>query len=413
MAFNPLDEKGIPMEKQIHPWADLNVEPYRAKNVHPYTRTRIIAMNGIEVEAAIFMHQFNRHTVNPELKKELAMVRRTEQLQQKVVNWLIPATESILELTLGYEQVAVDLTAWLAQTEPDPNVKQALDFALLEDFDHLYRYANLYTMDTGQDPADIVGNYTEIMPGRPTIAEHRHPHDSLTMHYDAESADILTKLHVLTIVPAEQQTMNFYMNVGNRYETMLGRGLFQEIGMIEEQHVSHYECLADPTVSWLDRMLLHEYNECYLYYSCMETETDPRIKKIWEQHLDMEIAHLHGAIDLIKKFEGRDATEMLPAHFPELVVFQSNKEYIRKIIEEQVDFTKDGKEYVRVGELPEDHRYFQYQKMVNDDGVPSRDVIEQHIEQKQQDFRIETEGDHPIGPLQDRKSVDDQVARAA
>lgn len=27
MAFNPLDEKGIPMEQQIHKWSDLNVEP--------------------------------------------------------------------------------------------------------------------------------------------------------------------------------------------------------------------------------------------------------------------------------------------------------------------------------------------------------------------------------------------------
>jgi len=40
--------------------------------------------------------------------------------------------------------VAVDLTANLAKNEPDSYVKQTLDFALLEDFDHLYRYACLY-----------------------------------------------------------------------------------------------------------------------------------------------------------------------------------------------------------------------------------------------------------------------------
>jgi hypothetical protein len=40
-------------------------------------------------------------------------------------------------------QVAVDLTAWPARTEPDPYVKQCLEFGLLEDFDHLYRYVNL------------------------------------------------------------------------------------------------------------------------------------------------------------------------------------------------------------------------------------------------------------------------------
>ena len=34
----------------------------------------------------------------------------------------------------------------LAMREPDKRVKAALDFALLEDFDHLYRYADLLDM---------------------------------------------------------------------------------------------------------------------------------------------------------------------------------------------------------------------------------------------------------------------------
>ena len=41
-----------------------------------------------------------------------------------------------LSIHLGYEQLAVDLTAVMAQKEPDCNVRNALNFALLEDFDH-------------------------------------------------------------------------------------------------------------------------------------------------------------------------------------------------------------------------------------------------------------------------------------
>ena len=48
--------------------------------------------------------------------------------------------------------MAVDLTAWLARNEPDPMVHQALDFALLEDFDHLYRYSDLYELLTAVMP---------------------------------------------------------------------------------------------------------------------------------------------------------------------------------------------------------------------------------------------------------------------
>src|SRR5690606_5902492 len=99
-----------------------------------------IAMNGIEVECIMFSHQMARHTADFGIKQQLAMVRRIEQQQQKAVNWLIPGNESTLEVTIGYEQVAVDLTAWLARHEPDPYLKKVYDFALLEDFDHLYRY---------------------------------------------------------------------------------------------------------------------------------------------------------------------------------------------------------------------------------------------------------------------------------
>lgn len=86
MSFNPLKEKGIPIEKQIRNWSALNVTPYHKKEVHPYTRTRIIFMNGIEVEGAMFSHQFARHTSDPDLKKKLALSRRVEQQQQKAVN---------------------------------------------------------------------------------------------------------------------------------------------------------------------------------------------------------------------------------------------------------------------------------------------------------------------------------------
>jgi hypothetical protein len=133
----------------------------------------VIVMNGIEVESIIFSHQFARHTDNPEIKRALALSRRVDAQQQKAVNGLNPGDQTPLETTIGYEQVAVDLTSWLARHEPDPMLKQALDFALLEDFDHLYRYANLYELLDGKDATELTGHLTEITPGRPTIVEHR------------------------------------------------------------------------------------------------------------------------------------------------------------------------------------------------------------------------------------------------
>jgi hypothetical protein len=90
MAFNPLDQPGIPVEEQFRDWSELLPEPYDKREVDPYTRTRVILMNGIEVESIIFSHQFARHTDNLEIKRALALSRRVDQQQQKVVNGLIP-----------------------------------------------------------------------------------------------------------------------------------------------------------------------------------------------------------------------------------------------------------------------------------------------------------------------------------
>ncbi|MFP4517524.1 MAG: hypothetical protein ACLFNV_12090 [Desulfovibrionales bacterium] len=405
MAFNPFGERGLPLEQQIQNWTELNVKPYDKNEVHPYTRCRAIVMNGAEIESVYFGHQFARHVQDPELKKNLAMVRRIEAQQQKMVNWMIPANESVLENTIGYEQVAVDLTAGLAQMEPDPYVKAAFDFALLEDFDHLYRYADLLEMTEGVKAERLVGDLTEIIPGRPTVAEHRHPFDEVRKPFDASSADIQTMLNCNIIVAAEQQTMNFYMNVGNRADTMLGRGLYQEIAMVEEQHVTHYESLIDPTQSWFMRNVMHHYTEAYLYWCFMNDEVDRNIKIHWERHLDMEIGHLKAAAEIMKKHEGKDPEESLPNSFPDPFVFRSNVDYVRNILAEQTDWSADGTNFLPVTDLPENHRYFHHQERVNRGPVPSQEVIREHIDKTGRDYRLELGGEHPVERFRQKEEV--------
>ncbi|WP_018503918.1 hypothetical protein [Parafrankia discariae] len=395
MSFNPLQEKGIALGDQVRNWSELNVTPYNRVDVDPYTRCRVIALNGIEVESILFSHQFNRHTDIPEVKEVLAETRAVEQQQQKAVNWLIPGDESTLEVTLGYEQVAVDLTAWLARSEPDPYLRQTYDFGLVEDFDHLYRYANLYELLEGRTAEGIVRQLTEVMPGRPTANEHRHPRDNIRRHYDKHTVDPLSRLHALTITAAEQQTMNFYMNIGNRYMEPLARSLYAEIAMVEEEHVTQYESMLDPAESWFEQLVQHEYNECYMYYSFAAQEPDRRIRDLWELHLAMEIGHLHAAAELLQRFDGRDPEEVLPAVLPEPVRFEPNKEYVRDILANQVDLTSLGTGYVM-----DSHRRFQErQAKVNAGGVPSEQVIDAHRQRFGTDYRLETEGPHPVPRL--------------
>lgn len=398
--MNPLDHKGMPVEDQVRSWSDLNVEPYDKHAVDPYTRTRVILMNGTEVESILFSHQFARNTDNLEILQALALSRRIEAQQQKVVNGLNPGDQTPLETTIGYEQVAVDLTSWLARHEPDPMLKQALDFALLEDFDHLYRYANLYELLDGKAASALTKSLTEITPGRPTIIEHRHPHDDVRGHFETHTVDPLSRLHVMTIIGAEQQTMNFYMNHGADWIEPIARGLYAEIALIEEQHVTHYESLLDPLDSWLKQLVFHEYNEVYLYWSVLQNETDPRISRIWEEHLDMEIGQLHVACDLLRRYDGIEPDEILPAALPDTpVTFEPNKDYVRDILAAQIDLRADGLDYVSDADLPADHRSRRYRATVNAGGTPSEQIIERNRSVQGRDYRDETNGENPVPGL--------------
>lgn len=401
--MNPFELKPMNINDSIMNWNEMYPCSYNKCDVNPYTKTRIILMNGTEFEANWFSHQFSRHCNNNDLRREIAFTRRIEQQQQKKIQNLKPINENILETTISYEQLAVDLTARLAQNEPNQYVKSALDFALLEDFDHLYRYSDLLEMEYKILPEKLVGRYTEIMPGRPTISHHRHPYDSIR-NFINKDADLITKLNINIITAAEQQTMNYYMNIGQFYTSDLGRRLYQEIGMVEEQHVSHYESLKDPCESWLERLLMHEYTECYLYYSCLNEETDPYIKKIWEIFFEFEVAHLHKACELLMKYENKHWQEIIPdGTFPKLLSLGPNVEYVRDILKNTVNLTAVRENFVPVTDLPIDFDFFKYQEIVNKDicCVPSHNTINQYICKNGIDYRFEIDV-NPIPELRNR-----------
>lgn len=215
------------------------------------------------------------------------------------------------------------------------------------------------------------------------------------------------------ITAAEQQTMNYYMNVAGFYESDIGRSLYQEIGLIEEQHVSHYGSLIDPRQTWLENLLNHEYTECYLYYSCFEDETDPHIKKIWEQHFHEEVAHLHKAAELLKKYEGKEWQQVIPdGNFPQLLTLGENKEYVRKVLGETVQLTSIKDEYTDVAKVPAESEFFTFQNIVNKDVecVPSHKIISQYICKNGMDYRYEDK-ENPIEALRDRKCDNTSVGR--
>ena len=387
--MNPFEEKAKDIEKTYKNWKSINVRPYDKATVDPYTRVRIILMNGTEFEAIWNTTRYSRHCTNNEIRRGMALLRRGEQQQQKRIAALKPIDESVLEHTIGYEQLAVDLTAILAQREKNAYVKNQMDFALLEDFDHLYRYADLLEFERGIHAEKLVGNYTEIMPGRPTVAEARHPRDDVRFYINNDRSDPITRLNIGIITAAEQQTMNYYLNVANLHDTMLGRKLYAEIAMIEEQHVTGYGCLSDPTVDLFECMLMHDYTECYVYWSCYQDETDARIKRLWLMHWEEELSHLHFAASLLEKYSGKVWQQVFPegGAFPEPLTFCEQKEYVREVLK-SVRLTGHAENYAKVDDLPDNFRFFSYNRTVQGDvhTLASHAVIEKTIQKFGTDY---------------------------
>ncbi len=104
--------------------------------------------------------------------------------------------------------------------------------------------------------------------------------------------------------------------------------------------------------------------------------------------------------DVMRRYEGRDPAELLPPTLPDTPVsFEPNKDYVRRVLADQMNLRTDGIDYVDADDLPSDHRYFTYQDRVNAGGAPSEQVIDQTRAARGRDFRDETHGEHPVPEL--------------
>ncbi len=372
MALDLLKPKGMQLKKQNFAWRDLVRNPISKLNDDAFTRVRIILINGLEQDQNRFLHILGRF--NPKLKEATALLRRRKHHQQTLVHWLLSSDHSPLETTIAYEQTAIEVTAAIAQLEPDPYLAQVYRFGLLEDFDHMYRFAALMDRVEGRDPNNILQCYTDILPGRPTIDQHRSPENDLRESYVKEKASVLSKLHALTITAGEHQTRDFYMTIGPMFSDPLARQVYAEIASIEEQHVTQYGSLTDPAEGPLEHWLLREANTVYNYYSCVETETNTQIKAIWEKLLDCSLGQLAYVIELFKEIEKRDPSEVLPENLPKALPYASQRTFVREVLANEIDIRTKGTSFVAMNE--EDTRSLSYRKIMNHDGAPTEIIAQ-------------------------------------
>jgi hypothetical protein len=353
-------------------WKDMVGKPISKLDDDAFTRVRIILMNGLELDSLRTKQVALRSS--RDTRVQLAQLMRIEQHQATTVNWLIGADHSPIETTIGYEQTAIEVTASVAQLEPDPYLATAYRYALLEDFDHLYRYSALLDRLEGKDANNIIQGYTDIVPARPTVVHHRAPEHDLLRPYGAE-APLATKLNALTLTGGEYQTHDYYMNIGPIFADPLARQLYAEIASVESQHITHYGSMLNPDESPLERLLIGEACEVWNYAGCLEQESNPRVKAIWEKFLDYELGHLQAVLTIFKDVERRDPAELLgDGKLPKFIQFKSHRDFLRETIARETQLRKDGTEFVQ--EEAEGASSIAYRKAVNAAGSPSSTVAE-------------------------------------
>ena len=370
MTIDLLRDKGTPVSKQRMSWKDMVGKPISKLDDDAFTRVRIILMNGLELDSLRTKQVALR--MNRDARVQLAELMRVEQHQATTINWLIGADHSPIETTIGYEQTAIEVTASVAQLEPDPYLACGYRYALLEDFDHLYRYSALLDRLEGKDANNIIQGYTDIVPARPTVVHHRAPENDLLDPYGADAA-LASKLNAITLVGGEYQTHDYYMNIGPVFADPLARQLYAEIASVESQHITHYGSMLNPDESILEKLLLGEACEVWNYAACVAQESNSRVKAIWEKFLDYELGHFQAALKLFKDSERRDPETVLgDGKLPPFIKFESHRDFVRQTIARETSLRKDGTQFVQ--EDAEARSSIAYREAVNAAGSPSTAV---------------------------------------
>jgi hypothetical protein len=103
------------------------------------------------------------------------------------------------------------------------------------------------------------------------------------------------------------------------------------------------------------------------------------VKKVWERFLDYELGQLHFAMDALKELQGRDPAELLPATLPDPIAFSSQRDFVRKTLESEVNLRARGTDFVDASTETAGSPSVQYRDQLNRDGSPSDTVTAGYI----------------------------------
>jgi hypothetical protein len=370
--FQPYDTQRIPLTEQVTNWEERVRHPYDRASAHPFTRCRVLLLAGQEGQTDLMLSDLLAETGDGALRGILALLRRVESEQSITLASLIPPAQTVLETTIFYEQMVVELGTALAALEPDLYAREILEYVLLDDLDHLNLFSLLSAIIEGGDARRLTGGLTSLAPGRPTSAQHLHPLDTLRR---PAGLDIQSRLNSATITAAEQAKYLYYKGHATAYGDAQARRLYAEIAEVEEQHLSALESDAAPAGSALERNCLAQVAEAYNYYSAWHVEIDRRLAEIYERFYRQELEHIQVLAAALQRVEGRDLRDLVPDEIGPLLVLQPDHFYLGSLRRDQAELRPFNEALLPRMTLPPEWASYRYATRVNGESSPSRDLL--------------------------------------
>ncbi|GIF02731.1 hemerythrin domain-containing protein [Actinoplanes siamensis] len=282
--FDPLDHPGIPVDHHGRHWHEFDVEPVDTRGTDPSTLRRIGMVAAVEANAEHFDRQFANRVADADARRSVSNLGdATAERRQHIAGVRAPA-RSAGEDAIDRERAAFDMAGWAARNEHEPDRSSAYRQQAWQHLERLRRYAQVG--DRAHLPwADQVADEVDgVWPPRATApARGRTP--------SAPAMQPLSLLHDWMVQAADRWA------AGYPPESLEG--------------------------GW-EALVVHESASCYLYYAFMAEEDDRRLRPMWELHLQMQLAHLRAASDLLRRYSGRDSQEVIGEGLPEPVTLRTD-----------------------------------------------------------------------------------------
>jgi len=270
-VFDPLDHPGIPVDRHGRHWHEFDGEPLDTRATDPFTLRRISVMAAVEANAERFDRQFANRVRDADARRSVNRLGDATAARRRHIAAVRAPVHGAAEHAVDRERAAFDTAGWAARNEHEPDRSSAYRQQAWQHLQRLRRYA-----ESGDQVADEVDGW---WPPRTTA-----PARSRT--YSAPVTSPLSLLH------------DWMVHAGYRPEA---RG------------------------SGWEALVVHESASCYLYYAFVAEEDDRRLRPMWELHLQMQLAHLRAASELLRRYSGRDSREVIGEGLPEPVALRTDR----------------------------------------------------------------------------------------